>query len=247
VPLRAGTTKETLPERPITRKTRVPGIELGAQQPSRWWAAVLLCLMGALAAVAAGVYLVIAQPRTPESPLSPQATTHRAEKMTAAKAAVPRVTHARPVRLVIPKIGLDATIEYVGLTADNAMAAPSGPGKVGWYRFGPRPGNRGSAVIDGHSGYADGRPAAFDDLPELGKGDKLYVEDASGRMASFIVRKKKLYARAASPAEVFAPTASRRLNLITCTGSYDVAAGTHSQRLVVFAELQLPERLGRQQ
>jgi hypothetical protein len=36
---------------------------------------------------------------------------------------------------------------------------------------------------------------------------------------------------------VFAPSTGRRLNLITCTGAFDVAAGTHSQRLVVFAVL----------
>jgi LPXTG-site transpeptidase (sortase) family protein len=151
------------------------------------------------------------------------------------------------VRLIIPKIGLNAAIEDVGLTAGDAMAAPSGPDTVGWYKLGPRPGNRGSAVMDGHSGYADGRAAAFDELPELGKGDRLYVEDAKGRVAAFVVRKTQLYARDANAAEVFAPTASSRLNLITCTGSFDVAAGTHSQRLVVFAELEAPERLARQQ
>jgi hypothetical protein len=30
------------------------------------------------------------------------------------------------------------------------------------------------------------------------------------------------------------------LNLITCTGSWDSAAGTHSKRLVVFADATLP-------
>ena len=72
----------------------------------------------------------------------------------------------------------------------------------------------------------------------MGKGDKIYVEDARGRRATFIVRRKKSYARNANADEVFAATKIRRLDLITCTGSFDVAAGTHSQRLVVFAHLQ---------
>jgi LPXTG-site transpeptidase (sortase) family protein len=148
--------------------------------------------------------------------------------------------YARPVRLIVPKIGLNAAIEDVGLTAGDAMAAPAGPDAVGWYKYGPRPGNRGSAVMDGHSGYAHGRAAAFDDLPKLSKGDKLYVQDASGKLASFVVSKTRLYARDANAAAVFAPTASSRLNLITCTGSWDAAAGTHSQRLVVFADLVVP-------
>ena len=109
------------------------------------------------------------------------------------------------MRLVIPKIGLDAVVEYVGLTSSRDMASPSGPDTVGWYKFGARPGNRGSAVIDGHSGYADGRRAAFDDLAELKAGDKLYVKDARGKRITFIVRRTRLYARNASAAGVLGP------------------------------------------
>ncbi len=57
-------------------------------------------------------------------------------------------------------------------------------------------------------------------------GDKLLVKDARGKRLVFVVSKKRLYARNASAAEVFASMESRRLNLITCTGSFDVAAGT---------------------
>lgn len=242
MPLRAGTTRDAQPETSTTRRARAARRRRRARQLARRRVAALVCLIGALVALAAGVYLLIAPARTPESPLARRVTARRVEMVAASKG-----THARPVRLIIPKIGLEAAIEYVGLTADDAMAAPSGPDTVGWYKLGPRPGNRGSAVIDGHSGYADGRAAAFDALPELGKGDTLFVEDASGRLASFIVRKTRLYARDANAAEVFAPTASRGLNLITCTGSFDVVAGTHSQRLVVFTDLQVPERLARQQ
>lgn len=242
MPLRAGTTREAQPETSTTRRARAARRRRRARQLARRRAVALACLIGALVALAAGVHLLIAPARTPESPLAGRGTAGWAEMVSASKG-----THARPVRLIIPKIGLNAAIEYVGLTADDAMAAPSGPDTVGWYELGPRPGNRGSAVIDGHSGYADGRAAAFDELPGLGKGDRLYVEDASGRRASFVVRTTRLYARDADAAEVFAPTASSRLNLITCTGSFDVAAGTHSQRLVVFADLEVPERLARQQ
>ena len=238
MPLRAGTTREAQPETSTTRRARAARRRRRARQIARRRAVALACLIGALVALAAGVHLLI----TPaESSLAGRGTAGWAE------AAASKDTYARPVRLIIPKIGLDAAIEDVGLTADEAMAAPSGPDTVGWYKFGPRPGNSGSAVMDGHSGYADGRAAAFDDLPELGKGDRLYIEDVNGRRASFVVRTTRLYARDADAATVFAPTTSSRLNLITCTGSFDVAAGTHSQRLVVFADLEVPERVARQQ
>ncbi len=204
---------------------------------------MLVLFVAALAALAAGLYLLVVRDGTPESLAADPATLTDSTQTLASPAAVPKVTYALPKRLVISKIGVDAAIENVGLTSGRDMASPSGPGLVGWFKFGPRPGNEGNAVLDGHSGYADGRPAAFDDLPKLKVGDKFYVEDARGKRIVFIVRKKKLYGRNASAAEVFGKTASRRLNLITCTGSFDVAAGTHAQRLVVFAEHPRPKAL----
>lgn len=197
---------------------------------------MLVCVAGVFVALGAGVRLLTAPAHSAVSPPAPPPPAHQAESVAPSPKA--KVTYALPVRLVIPDIDVDAKVERVGLTDDNAMASPSGPDPAGWFKYGPRPGEQGSAVIDGHSGYADGQAAVFDDLPELDKGDKLFIEDARGRRLTFIVRRKKLYARDASAAEVFAETKSRRLNLITCTGSFDEAAGTHTQRLVVFAELQ---------
>jgi sortase (surface protein transpeptidase) len=199
---------------------------------------VLICVLGAAAVLAAGAYLVLAPADAPESPNDGRAQVTDPTATPAAPVVVPKVTYGRPVRLIIPKIGVNAAVERVGLTADHAMASPSGPGTVGWYKFGPRAGNKGSAVMDGHSGYADGRAAAFDDLPKLKAGDKLIVKDERGARLVFVVRRKKLYARDASSSEVFKPSTGRRLNLITCTGPFDEAAGTHEQRLVVFSELQ---------
>ena len=243
MPLRAGTDREAPPEPSTTPESRAARRRRRKRQLARQRVVALVCLIGALVAVGAGVHLLTAPARTAENPPAGKVDAPRVETVSVSKAAASKITYARPVRLTIPKIGLEALVEVVGLTADNAMASPSGPDTVGWYRLGPRPGNKGSAVIDGHSGYADGSAAAFDRLPELSKGDRFFVEDANGRRASFIVRKTQLFARDANAAAVFAPTASRRLNLITCTGSFDVAAGTHAQRLVVFADLDVSERL----
>jgi LPXTG-site transpeptidase (sortase) family protein len=199
---------------------------------------VLVLLVAALAALAAGAYLLFASDDGSESPAASAAELTDPAVEPASPAAVPKVTYGLPVRLVIPKIGVDAAVEKVGLTSRRDMASPSRADTVGWYKFGPRPGNEGSAVIDGHSGYADDREAVFDDLPKLKVGDKLFVKDAKGKRLAFVVRRKVLFARNASAAEVFGTTKKRRLNLITCTGSFDVAAGTHSKRLVVFTELQ---------
>jgi len=69
-----------------------------------------------------------------------------------------------PVRLKIPKINVDSAFEYVGLTPQGAMDVPKGPAEVGWFKLGTRPGEIGSAVVAGHSGWKNGIPAVFDNL-----------------------------------------------------------------------------------
>jgi sortase (surface protein transpeptidase) len=238
VPLRVDTTDEGVPEPDVATQAEDPGTERKARLSARWRTAVLVCVVAALAVAGAGVYLLVARDGAPRSLADDRSQLTDPAQTPSAPVVVPEVTYGLPVRLIIPRIGVDAAIERVGLTSDRAMASPSGPGTVGWYKFGARPGNKGSAVLDGHSGYADGRPAAFDDLPELKPGDKLYVTDARGERLAFVVRRKKLYARQADSAEVFGSSSRRRLNLITCTGSFDESAGTHSKRLVVFAVLE---------
>lgn len=80
-----------------------------------------------------------------------------------------------PVRLKIPRINVNALVEYVGLTSDGAMDVPKGPAEVAWYKLGSRPGEIGSAVIAGHSGWKNNKKAVFDNLNKLKKGDKIYM------------------------------------------------------------------------
>ena len=142
-----------------------------------------------------------------------------------------------PVRLVIPAINLDATIEHVGLAADGTMATPERPDGVAWYELGVRPGQIGSAVIDGHSGWKDGRAAAFDALYKLHAGDNIYVEDGMGTTVIFIVREIRSYEPTADASAVFISHAGgRHLNLITCEGVWDAETKSYSKRLVVFAD-----------
>lgn len=147
----------------------------------------------------------------------------------------PSPTFGLPVRLKIPKLGVDAAVEQVGVGTDGAMAAPKGPALAGWYKMGTRPGERGSAVIDGHSGYRGGRAAIFDNLKKLVAGDTVVVVDEAGTSISFVVSESRLLKPDADTTEIFAREDGRFLNLITCTGDWDAAASTHAQRLVVFA------------
>lgn len=141
------------------------------------------------------------------------------------------------VRLKIPIINVNATVEYVGLNSDGSMDAPEGPASVGWYMLGPKPGEVGYSVIAGHSGWKDGIPAVFDDLYKLKIGDKVYVENNSGTTITFVVREIKKYDPESDASNVFVSTDGRsHLNLITCTGIWDEITKSRSERLVVFAD-----------
>lgn len=142
-----------------------------------------------------------------------------------------------PVRLVIPVIDVDDFIEYVGRTPDGAMDVPKDPANVAWYMRGEKPGETGSAVIAGHSGWANGRPAAFDHLYKLKKGDKIYIEDDKGVVSTFVVRETRNYDPAADASGVFGSTdGGAHLNLITCGGVWDPVEQASPNRLVVFTD-----------
>ncbi|MCX6716218.1 MAG: class F sortase [Candidatus Taylorbacteria bacterium] len=142
-----------------------------------------------------------------------------------------------PFRLMIPKINVDAAIERVGLTEKGSMDAPKNPGNVGWFDLGSRPGEKGSSVIDGHSGWINRAPAVFDDLYKLNKGDKLYVQDEKGLVTTFVVHGVRIYGEHEDASNIFdSKDGKAHLNLITCEGIWDKISQKYSGRLVIFSD-----------
>jgi len=147
------------------------------------------------------------------------------------------IKSALPVHFKIPSINVDTIIEYVNLTKEGSVGVPKGPDKVAWFALSPIPGEKGNAIIAGHSGYKNNKPAVFDNLHKLVKGDKIYIEDSEGKITVFIVRKKIKYDNQADVPNVFNSNDEKsHLNLITCIGDWDEKNKTHSERLVVFAD-----------
>ena len=147
-----------------------------------------------------------------------------------------------PVRLRIPGIGVDANIQPVGQDAKGAMDIPKGENAyidTGWYSLGAKPGELGTAVIDGH---LDTRslidPGVFRDLDELVVGDIVEVVDDHGALFRFRVTGSTVLGADADATEVFASyPGESRLNLITCSGSWQQSQRQYDKRLVVFTEL----------
>ncbi len=143
-----------------------------------------------------------------------------------------------PLRLRIPVINFDYALKHVGLASDGTMDIEKAPDAVAWYKLGPRPGEKGSAVIAGHFGkWKSGASSAFDNLYKLRPGDKVYIENDQGVTLSFTVRELRTYDPQADAYDVFfSDDGKSHLNLVTCEGVWDPVKKTYSDRLVVFAD-----------
>jgi hypothetical protein len=165
-------------------------------------------------------------------PQDPPASTPTAEARQAGRPV------ALPVRLQISAIGVDTSFEYVGLTADGAMDTPKDPTQVAWYELGPKPGERGNAVIAGHVDWG-GKLMPFWGLKDLSPGDTVTVSTADGHKYDFVVEWSKMYSADGAPVEtVFGQSSRTEITLITCGGTFDRASHAYLSRLVVRAALQ---------
>lgn len=143
-----------------------------------------------------------------------------------------------PARLVVPSVGIDATVEQVGTKADGSMATPSSFSTVGWYKDGPWPGAPGNAVIAGHVNNALTKAGVFEHLDALALGDTITVIDAQGRELHYAVNDIEDYRSTEAPVgKIFATNGPTQLVLITCAGDWDPRAHSYDHRLVITAGL----------
>ena len=146
-----------------------------------------------------------------------------------------------PVRLVIPAIAINASIESVGIRSDSVLATPThNPWEdVGWYDLGPLPSERGSAVIDGHLDRPGGYPAVFWRLRDIQVGDDVQVIGSAGKAVHFRVTRIAYYRAHQAPLQdIFGNLGGRYLNLITCAGDWIPGQHQTTLRLVVYTSLE---------
>lgn len=152
-------------------------------------------------------------------------------------AATPTVAAGVPVRIQIPSIRVNAVINSVGVTANGAMGVPKRPSETAWYEYGPKPGERGSAVIAGHVNWLYGATGVFAHLNAVKPGDKITTIDGKGVKTVFAVRSTRAIGQKEDASGIFLSYDGKaHLNLITCTGVWDATARVYSKRLVVFAD-----------
>jgi sortase (surface protein transpeptidase) len=147
---------------------------------------------------------------------------------------------AVPVRLQIPRIGVDTPLQRLGKAADGTVQTPAAPHKwdqAGWYEGGTRPGDPGSAVILGHVDSKAG-PAVFYRVRELRQGDLIKVTTADGTVFRFTVDRVEQFPKSRFPtADVYYPTLQPKLRLVTCGGSFDFVRHHYRSNVIAFASL----------
>ncbi|MBK3628919.1 class F sortase [Streptomyces sp. MBT49] len=143
-----------------------------------------------------------------------------------------------PVRLLIPAIGVDASVMRLGLAADGSVQVPpiERHDRAGWYVNSPTPGRTGPSVILGHvtvGAYGDG---VFRHLDRLRRGDRVGARLENGTTADFTVTEVTAVRKAQFPTErVYGNVDRPELRLITCGGPR--TGDGYRDNVIVFAAL----------
>jgi len=218
---------------------------LAALQRTGW--VPVACLIAAFMTVGvAGITWVTFPPDNPQAkarnvgtiptavPRSPSSTPP------AAASTSPVADVISPNRIEIPKLKTSAPIVKVGTTADRELEVPLNPAKVGWWRYGAKPGaDVGTAILAGHINYA-GVKGAMADIGRLNPGDEVDVygtQNADARhLVRFTVTGVRTYHKTRLPyAEIFDQKSVGRIVIVTCGGPFDASTGNYLDNIVVFA------------
>ncbi len=142
-----------------------------------------------------------------------------------------------PVGLQIDALGVEAPIDGYGINQRTGqMDVPNNVREVGWYEYGPSPGEAGSAVLAAHVDLQSQGPGVFFDLRTLEPGELIIVSFDDGSVERFEVRARSTYAKEELPLDViFSRAGAPVLTLITCGGGFSFSEETYDSNVVVYA------------
>lgn len=202
--------------------------------PTVWWISRPAAAEGPPVTTVVGA----ASPSTPAEPSTAPSKTSDGGVAARPATLPPPDDRDGPSRIVIPALDVSAKVVPVGVRQDGSMAIPENVDQVGWYRFGPQPGDpAGATVLAGHvDSKEQGRGALFG-MRDLDVGDTIDVRAADGATVQYRVVAKETIVKKRLPTErLFARDGAPRLVLITCGGPFLPELSSYRDNLVVVAE-----------
>jgi len=140
----------------------------------------------------------------------------------------------QPTSITIDDLDVtEATVIPVGVNEDLSLEVPPAD-QVGWYQFGPAPGEAGSAVLAAHVAY-NGVDGVFRYLEELEVGAVVTVAFDDGSSQRYRVEDVTEYVKEGLPASLWKRTGKEQLALITCGGSFNDQLDSYDSNTVAIA------------
>jgi hypothetical protein len=145
------------------------------------------------------------------------------------------ITGPYPIRLDVPSLGIaGAEIDAVGINTDGDLEVPDAR-RVGWFRYGARPGDVGASMLAAHIAY-NGVDGVFRRLDRVAIGDIVTVAYADGTHRDFSVIALRQFPKNELPQDLlFGTTGPARLALVTCGGVFDRARSSYVDNIVAIA------------
>lgn len=142
-----------------------------------------------------------------------------------------------PTEVELPSIGVRTAVDPVGVDREGELEIPEDVDDIGWYRFGPRPGEAtGSAVFSGHVDSAEQGQGAFYRLRELGPGDPVIVRTGDGEVRRYRVVSREEWPKSEVPlGRIFSRGGAARLTLVTCGGGFREDIRSYQDNIAVTA------------
>jgi LPXTG-site transpeptidase (sortase) family protein len=142
-----------------------------------------------------------------------------------------------PTRLEVPALGIDVTVQPVGLDDQGRMGLFDDPAIAAWYRWGPAPASdAGSSVIAAHVDSLAYDVLPFARLRDAAPGTEVFVTDAAGTRHAYAVQSLQVIEKADVDWDAaFDRSGAPRLTLVTCGGEFDYANRRYLSNLVVTA------------
>ncbi len=142
-----------------------------------------------------------------------------------------------PSQVAIASLAVQAPVGRVGLDRSRHVQVPVEPSQAGWYTGSGMVGQARPTVIVGHVDSVAG-PGVFFGLAKVRVGQTVVLRSSGTACARFTVTRVVQVAKSAFPTQqVYAPTVTPQLRLVTCGGAFNPSMGSYHDNVIVFATL----------